>query len=269
MTIGLLGKKIGMTQVFLEDGRVEAVTAVEAGPCMVTQVRTKANDGYEAVQLGFGEVRRITKAMEGHLRPTGKFRHLRELPVRDIGEVQLGQRVDASILQPGDLVDVTGTSKGRGFAGGVRRHGFHGGPKTHGQSDRHRAPGSIGAGTTPGRVLKGKKMAGHMGNSRTTVQGLEIIQVDPERNLLLIKGAVPGARNGLLIIRWSTKSSRPMERVVSIAESPAPPAPADEAAVESEAALPIDEATETTAEAEAPATPTDEEPETPPKGQKG
>ena len=208
MVRGLLGKKVGMTQVFREDGRAEPVTAVEAGPCVVTQVKTLANDGYEAVQLGFGEVRRLTKPVEGHLRRTGRFRHLRELPARDLAEVQVGQRVDVSLFQPGDLVDVTGTSKGRGFAGVVKRHGFSGGPKTHGQSDRHRAPGSIGAGTTPGRVFKGKKMAGHMGNARVTARGLEVIQVDTERNLLLIKGAVPGARNGLLIIRQAKKSLR-------------------------------------------------------------
>lgn len=208
MTVGLLGKKIGMTQVFLEDGRAEPVTAVEAGPCVVTQVKTLANDGYEAVQLGFGEVRRLSKPEEGHLRRTGRFRHLRELPVRDLAEVQVGQRVDAGLFQPGDLVDVTGTSKGRGFAGVVKRHGFHGGPKTHGQSDRHRAPGAIGAGTSPGRVLKGMRMAGHMGNARVTARGLEVVQVDAERNLLLIKGAVPGARNGLLIIRQSKKGQR-------------------------------------------------------------
>ena len=208
MTIGLLGKKIGMTQVFREDGRAEAVTAVEAGPCMVTQVKTRAKDGYEAVQLGFDEVRRLIKPLEGHLRRTAKYRHLQELPARDINDMQVGQRVDASLFQPGDLVDVTGTSKGRGFAGTIKRHGFHGGPKTHGQSDRHRAPGSIGAGTSPGRVFKGKKMAGHMGNVRVTVQELEVIQVDPDRNLLLIRGAVPGARNGLIVIRQSKKSLR-------------------------------------------------------------
>ncbi len=212
MTVGLLAKKIGMTQVFLEDGRAEQVTAVEAGPCVVTQIKTLAKDGYEAVQLGFGDARRLTKPLEGHLRHTDKFKHLREFPARDLAELQVGQKVDASLFQPGDLVDVTGTSKGRGFAGGVKRHGFHGGPKTHGQSDRHRAPGSIGAGTTPGRVLKGKKMAGHMGNVRVTTRGLEVIQVDTERNLILIKGAVPGARSGLLLIRQSNKGQHRRQR---------------------------------------------------------
>ena len=208
MTIGLLGKKIGMTQVFLEDGLVEAVTVVEAGPCVVTQVKTKANDGYEAVQLGFHEVTNLSRPLEGHLRRTGKFKYLREMPAKDMGEVQVGQKIDASMFQPGDRVDVTGTTKGRGFAGGVKRHGFHGGPKTHGQSDRHRAGGSIGAGTSPGRVFKGKRMPGHMGHVRVTTQNLEVIQVNVERDLLLIKGSIPGAGNGLLYIRQSLKTLR-------------------------------------------------------------
>ena len=205
--IGLIGKKIGTTQMFRPDGRAEAVTAVEAGPCVITQVKTKVKDGYDALQLGFGQAHRLTKPMEGHLRGTGRFRYLREISLDELGDVQAGQTVDASIFQPGDLVNVIGTSKGRGFAGGVRRHGFHGGPKTHGQSDRHRAPGSIGAGTTPGRVIKGLKMAGHMGNHRVTTQNLEVMQVDQERNLLLIKGAVPGARNGLLLIRKARRQT--------------------------------------------------------------
>lgn len=206
MTIGLLAKKIGMTQVFREDGRAEAVTAVEAGPCLVTQVKTVANDGYEAVQLGFGEARRLTKPLEGHLQRTSKFRYLREVPAEDIGEVQVGQKVDASLFKAGDRVDVIGVSKGRGFAGGVKRYGFHGGPKTHGQSDRQRAPGAIGSGTTPGRVIKGLRMAGHMGNHRVTVKDLEVVQVDPERSLLLLGGGLPGANGGLVIVRQSKKS---------------------------------------------------------------
>ncbi len=207
MIVGLLAKKIGMTQMFREDGRSEAVTAVEAGPCLVTQVKTNANDGYEAVQLGFGEARRLTKPMEGHLRRTSsKFRYLREVPAGDIGEVQVGQKVDVSLFKAGDRVDVIGVSKGRGFAGGVKRYGFHGGPKTHGQSDRHRAPGAIGSGTTPGRVIKGMRMAGHMGNHRVTVKDLEVVQVDPERNLLLLGGGLPGANGGLVIVRQSKKS---------------------------------------------------------------
>ncbi len=197
-----------MTQVFRDDGLVDAVTVVEAGPCVVTQVKTTANDGYEAVQLGFREVPGLSRPLEGHLRRTGKFKYLREMPAKDMGEVQVGQKIDTSMFQPGDRVDVTGTTKGRGFAGGVKRHGFHGGPKTHGQSDRHRAVGSIGAGTSPGRVFKGKRMPGHMGHVRVTTQNLEVVQVNTERDLLLIKGSVPGAGNGLLYIRQSKKTLR-------------------------------------------------------------
>ncbi|MFQ5860920.1 MAG: 50S ribosomal protein L3, partial [Dehalococcoidia bacterium] len=165
MIQGILGKKIGMTQLFLTDGRAVPVTAIQAGPCVVTQVRSKERDGYEAAQLGFGEVRRLNRPLQGHLKRTGLFRHLRELPISgDVGEVQVGQQVKVNLLQPGELVEITGVSKGRGFAGVVKRHGFSGGPKSHGQSDRWRAPGSIGGGTTPGRVYKGRRMAGHMGN---------------------------------------------------------------------------------------------------------
>ena len=222
MPIGLLGEKLGMTQVFQEDGTAQAVTVLEVGPCMVTQVKTMVNDGYEAVQLSFREKRRLNKAEEGHLKGVGRFRYLRELPPVDLGYVQVGQTVDVSIFQPGDIINVTGTTKGRGFAGGIKRHGFSGGPKTHGQSDRHRAPGSIGAGTTPGRVFKGKRMAGHMGNVRVTARNVEVVQVDVERNLLLIKGSVPGANRQLVLIRHTDEGiqrlkqdpiwSRPVEK---------------------------------------------------------
>ena len=201
MVHGLIGKKIGMTQVFRPDGRAEAVTALEAGPCVVTQIKTMVKDGYDALQVGFGKVRHINKPKEGHLKGTGPFRYLREVPTEELGDLQVGKQLDVSLFAVGDRVNVTGTSKGRGFAGGIKRHGFHGGPKTHGQSDRHRAPGSIGAGTTPGRVLKGQKMSGHMGNHRVTTKNLEVIEVDPDRNLLLLRGGVPGARNSLIIIR--------------------------------------------------------------------
>ena len=211
MIQGILGKKIGMTQVFRPDGRAEAVTALEAGPCLVTQIKTVVKDGYDALQIGFGEKRRITKPLEGHLKRTGKFRYLREVPVQEIADLQVGHTIDVSLFTPGERVNVTGTSKGRGFAGGMKRWGFHGGPKTHGQSDRHRAPGSIGAGTTPGRVLKGMKMAGHMGNRRVTTQNLEVLEVDPDRNLLLLRGAVPGARNSLLMIQKTKGTSAPSE----------------------------------------------------------
>ena len=200
---GLLGKKIGTSQVFREDGEAVCVTAVAAGPCTVTQVKTLEQDGYEAVQVGFDEVpRQPNKPGQGHLRPVGKnFRHLREFEAEDGAEVQVGDEIDAALFEPGEIVSVTGLSKGRGFAGGVKRYGFRGGPKTHGQSDRHRAPGSIGAGSTPGRVIKGLRMAGHMGNAQVTVRNLEVMSTDPGRNLVLVKGAVPGARNSLLAIR--------------------------------------------------------------------
>ena len=204
MITGILGKKVGMTQVFQDEGAVVAVTAIEAGPCTVTQIKTKAKEGYDAVQLGFGPAKRINRPQRGHLKKLGPYKHLREFRVEDASKIQLGDSVDIGIFHPGDLVDVIGTSKGRGFAGVVKRYHFAGGSKTHGQSDRHRAPGSIGAGTDPGRVIKGLKMAGHMGDERVTVQRLQVVKADPERNLLLVRGAVPGPRNGLLIVRKSS-----------------------------------------------------------------
>jgi len=200
-----------MTQVFTESGEVAGVTVIEAGPCVVIQVKTAAKDGYDAVQLGFGQAKRLNSPQKGHLKKLGAFRHLREFRVDDAADLEVGQRVDASLFQPSELVDVSSISKGKGFAGVVKRHHFAGGPKTHGQSDRHRAPGSIGATTTPGRVFKGQRMAGHMGNKRVTVRHLEVVNADPERNLLLVKGAVPGARNGLLLIKKSGKKKRSEE----------------------------------------------------------
>ncbi len=209
MIEGLLGYKLGMTRVFREDGTVVPVTVIQAGPCWVVQVRTPERDGYSAVQLGFDTKKRLNKPMRGHLKGLGNLRHLREFKVLDgADQVTVGQKVDVTIFKPGDLVDVTGTSKGRGFAGVVKRHGFAGGPKTHGQSNRWRAPGSIGANTDPGRVIKGLRMAGHMGHQRVTVQNLEVIRVDAERNLLFVKGAVPGPRKGLLMIRHAVKARR-------------------------------------------------------------
>lgn len=205
---GILGKKIGTTQVFHGDGRSDCVTAIQAGPCTVTLVKTAGKDGYESVQLGFEPVKRLNKPQAGHLKRAGQqFRYLREVGVDDVSEVEIGQSIDASLFESGDQVEAIAYSKGRGFQGGVRRYNFKGGPKTHGQSDRHRAPGSIGAGTTPGRVIKGLRMAGHMGNARTTARGLEIVQADPERNLLFIRGSVPGARNSLVIIRKAGQRS--------------------------------------------------------------
>ncbi|UCC60518.1 MAG: 50S ribosomal protein L3 [Dehalococcoidia bacterium] len=203
MITGLIGRKIGMTQVFTEGGTMEPMTAIEAGPCIVTQIKTPDGEGYSAVQLGFTEAKSLNSPERGHLGKLGLFKHLREFRVADTADIELGHRIDVSLFQPGDSVDVSGTSKGRGFAGGVKRHHFRGGPKTHGQSDRHRAPGSVGAGTDPGRVLKGQKMAGHMGNERVTVKRLKVISADVDRNLLLVRGAVPGAKNGLLEIRKS------------------------------------------------------------------
>ncbi len=199
---GIIGKKIGTTQVFREGGTSDCVTAIQAGPCTVTQLKTVENDGYERVQLGFEPVKRLNKPRQGHLSGVDRlFRHLREMDADDLADVEVGQQIDVSLFEAGDRVDATGWTKGRGFAGGVKRYNFRGGPKTHGQSDRHRAPGSIGAGTSPGRVVKGHKMAGHMGDARHTVRNLEVVLADPERNLLLLKGAVPGARNSLLLIR--------------------------------------------------------------------
>lgn len=201
MLQGFLGKKIGMTQIFREDGRVVPVTVIQAGPCVVTQVKTKETDGYEAVQLGFGDVKRRNKPESGHLKNSRLSRYLREVATDDTSEFKVGQTIGVDIFEAGEKVDVIGTSKGRGFAGVMKRWNFRGGPRTHGQSDRARAPGSIGGGTTPGKVYKGLKMGGHMGNRRITVKGLEIIEIDTERNLLLVKGGIPGATNSLVQIR--------------------------------------------------------------------
>jgi len=208
MMIGILGRKIGMTQVFDETGQAIPVTVIEAGPCYVTQIKTVECDGYTAVQLGFEETKRkrLTRAQLGHLEGLPPLRHLREVRTSDIEGFDVGQKVDVGIFSAGDRVDVTGISKGKGFAGVMKRHHFAGGPATHGQSDRARAPGSVGATTTPGRVFKGTRMPGRMGNDRVTVQNLRVVQVDPERNLLLVRGAVPGATKGLLLIRQAVKS---------------------------------------------------------------
>jgi large subunit ribosomal protein L3 len=269
MLSGLLGRKIGMTQVFGPNGTAIPVTVIEAGPCIVTQIKKKtAKDKYDAVQIGFEQklVKRATRAQLGHLghslpllkgqrrrlqaydqqqrgkktgeeetgseagakkdkqiekllkvrqnrqrRPgpeLGPFRVLREVSLQEGSspdDIELGAKFDVSLFRVGEEVDIVGTSKGKGFQGGVKRWGFAGGPKTHGQSDRWRAPGSIGSGTTPGRVLKGTHMAGHMGNDRVTIKSLEIIQADPERNLLVVKGSVPGAVGGLLMVKKHVK----------------------------------------------------------------
>lgn len=263
MLKGLLGRKVGMTQVFGPNGTVIPVTVIEAGPCIVTQVKTSARDGYEAVQIGFEEkkVRRAVRPELGHLGHSlpllkgqrkrlqayqqeqrankteeegketpavkkdkqiekllkvsqnrqrragpevGPFNVLREVGLQEgvsTEAVELGAKFDVGLFTIGEAVDIVGTSKGKGFQGVMKRHGFGGGPRTHGQSDRARAPGSIGAGNTPGRVLKGTRMAGHMGDERVTIKKLQVIQADPERNLLLVKGSVPGANGGLLMIK--------------------------------------------------------------------
>ncbi len=219
---GLVGIKLGMTQVFDEDGSVTPVTLIQAGPCYVTQVKTEDTDGYNAVQVGFDEVKasRLSKAERGHLgllkadakHGTRKeamgvpaLRHLNEFRIDNPSEYELGQALTVETFDVGEKVDVTGITKGRGFAGVVKRYGFKGGPKTHGQSDRWRAPGSIGATSTTARVFKGTRMAGRMGNDRHTVQNLKVMRIDSERNLIAVKGAIPGSKGGVIIIREAVK----------------------------------------------------------------
>ena len=205
-TKGILGTKLGMTQIFDEEGRVIPVTVLRAGPCPVTQVRTKERDGYAAVQLGFGEVKKVNKPLAGHFRKAGvePTRHLVEFELE--GEHSPGDMVTVDIFTQGQLVDVTGKSKGKGFAGVMKRHGFAGLGAGHGVHKVHRAPGSIGGASTPGRVFKGMRMAGRMGNERVTVQSLELVGVDADRRLLLIKGAVPGPNGSLVIVRDAVKA---------------------------------------------------------------
>lgn len=204
MSRGLIGKKMGMTSVFTPDGEYVPVTVIKAGPCIVTQIKTLSTDGYNALQLGFGEKKksRVNKPMHGHLKKIGAdgFAFLREMPVDDPGEYELGQTISMDLFTIGTRVDVTGTTKGRGFAGVIKRHGFHGGKKTHG-SRSHRIPGSIGCSATPAKVIKGKKMPGQFGNNRKTVRNLEIVDIRPEQNLILIKGAVPGSGYGVVEIK--------------------------------------------------------------------
>lgn len=208
---GILGKKVGMTQLFDKNGVVVPVTVIEAGPCYVTQVKTVDTDGYNAVQIGYSEVpeRKLTKGQKGHLASSGapNVRYLRELRYASAPNANPGDVLRADIFDEGELVDVTSTSKGKGFAGVVKRHGFRGGPKTHGQSDRQRAPGSRGAGTSPGHTFPGSKAPGQMGAHQVTVQNLQVALVDAERNLIAVKGAVPGPRNGVVFLRAAKKAS--------------------------------------------------------------
>ncbi|MEA3335847.1 MAG: 50S ribosomal protein L3 [Chloroflexota bacterium] len=207
---GILGRKIGMTQVY-DEGIVVPATVIEVGPCYITQKKTKEGDGYTAIQIGFGETK--TKSLsKGELQHLKKHevppvRHLRELRVKDeeVDGYEVGQKLSADIFAVGELVDVTGTSKGRGFQGGIKRHGFNRQPKTHGQSDRERAPGAAGAGSTPGRTFKGHRMPGHMGNRRVTVQSLTVVRVDAEREMLVVQGGIPGPKGGLVMIREARK----------------------------------------------------------------
>jgi large subunit ribosomal protein L3 len=219
---GLLGVKIGMTQIYDEAGVVTPVTIIQAGPCYVTQVKTEDSDGYNAIQVGFQDIkeRRLTKGQRGHLGllKTDKkhsqrkqdngipaVRHLREFRTSKSADYEVGQQLTVEQFAAGEHVDIAGTTKGRGFAGVVKRHGFAGGVKTHGQSDRHRAPGSIGTTSSVGHVLKGQRMGGHMGNKRYTSQNLEVIRIDGEKNLLAVKGSVPGSKGALVMIKEAAK----------------------------------------------------------------
>jgi large subunit ribosomal protein L3 len=219
---GILGIKVGMTQVFDENGVVTPVTVIQAGPCFITQIKTNQKDGYDAIQVGFQEAkeRRLTRGQQGHLgllkankkRPNRKkqfgvaaLRYLREFHIKKGDDFKLGQALTVAQFEVGDHVDVSGKTKGRGFAGGVKRYGFGGGMKTHGQSDRHRAPGSIGATSGTAHVFKGKKMPGHMGSERLTAQNLEVMRIDEEKNLIAVKGSVPGNKGGLVIIQEAAK----------------------------------------------------------------
>jgi large subunit ribosomal protein L3 len=210
---GVLGTKLGMTQVFDENNRIVPVTVVQAGPCVVTQIRTKENDGYAAVQLAFGAIdpRKVTKPVAGHYAKAGVTprRHLVELRTTDASEYEVGQELTAEVFEAGAVVDVVGTTRGKGTAGVMKRHGFGGLGASHGTQRKHRSPGSIGGCATPGRVFKGLRMAGRMGNARVTTQNLTVHSVRPEDNLLLIKGAVPGAKGGLVLVKSAAKRPAP------------------------------------------------------------
>jgi len=202
MSIGVIGRKVGMTQVFAEDGTMVPVSVVAVEPNTVTELRTLERDGYTAVQVGAGTARRTTKPRLGQLKDLPRVRDVREFRVDDPAAYEIGQTLDVSLFEDGESVNITGTSKGKGFAGTIKRHHFHRGPETHG-SDSHRAPGSIGGGTYPGKVFKGTPMAGRMGHDRVTVKNATIVRTDAERNLLLVRGPVPGPRNALVVVRKS------------------------------------------------------------------
>ena len=209
MNKGLIGKKVGMTQIFDEQGKVIPVTVIEAGPCTVVQVKTVENDGYQAIQLGFGEVKehKVSKPVKGHYTKVNLTpkKHLREFRVDSLENVKVGDELKADIFVAGEKLDIQGTSKGKGFQGVIKRHGQSRGPMGHG-SMYHRRPGSMGPTSTPGRVFKGKKLPGHMGNQTITIQNLEVIKVDLDKNVILVKGSVPGAKGAILKLKTSVKS---------------------------------------------------------------
>ena len=210
MKKGLLGKKLGMTQLFDEAGKIVPVTVVEAGPCVVVQKKTVENDGYEAVQVGFADIKEknVNKPMKGHFEKAGVSakRFLKEFKLEDAASMNVGDEIKADVFAAGEKVDITGTSKGHGFAGTVKRWGTHRGPMTHG-SHYHRGPGSLGACSSPSRVFKGKKLPGHYGVDKVTIQNLSLVKIDTERNLLLVKGSVPGPKGGLLIVKNAVKAN--------------------------------------------------------------
>ena len=208
MKKGILGKKIGMTQIFEENGNVIPVTAIQAGPCVVIQKKTKENDGYSAIQLGYGEAKQkqVTKPEKGHFLKVNLTlkKYLKEFRLENSEDYSVGDEIKADIFNAGEKIDISGISKGKGFQGVIKRHNAHRGPMEHG-SMYHRRPGSMGATTTPGRVFKGKKLPGHMGNEKVTIQNLTVVNIDAEKNILLVKGAVPGQKGGLLYITESVK----------------------------------------------------------------
>lgn len=207
---GILGRKVGMTQVFDENGRAVPVTVVEAGPCRVSQVKLPETDGYLAVQLAFGEPRKVTKPLAGHFKKANvdPARHVVELRLEELGDYALGSEIKADVFEAGELVDVVGVTKGKGFAGGMKRHNFAGLSATHGTQRKHRSPGSIGACATPARVFKGTRMAGQLGHVRVTTLNLKVIKADADRNLLLLRGAVPGPKGGLVMVRSAVRVLR-------------------------------------------------------------
>ena len=211
MKKGLIGKKVGMTQIFDEAGKVIPVTVIEAGPCVVAQIKTKETDGYDTVQLGFGEVKehKVNKPVKGHFTKANVTpkKHLREFRLDDISSYKIGDEVKADIFAAGEKIDVQGTSKGKGFQGVIKRHGQHRGPMGHG-SMYHRRPGSMGPTSTPGRVFKGKKLPGHMGKVTVTIQNLDVVRVDMDKNVILVKGSVPGPKGAILKVKSAVKASK-------------------------------------------------------------